>query len=268
MKSRFKSILKRNLSAIIFFSVLGFVVLSYVDDRNQKTEQTKELTTFVNGSFGLINSEYNLISNKTFIAEDTIESYDEITTDIQDLIQEIEQIDKEIPRDGIKMENYKQTVTDLEIYLDTTAENLQILAQRYAIEKNILDIKDDYYNYISNPAEVNTREEFDKFLEVYLDVSELQKFTFERTDQEDDSLVERINNLIDELIELQEKNEVVDYPTKTQEIVDKSRYFIYPKLFRISQKRDLQDIDYLDSLEKVQESLTFQRQQFNLKKDD
>ncbi|NJK71072.1 MAG: hypothetical protein HC932_02325 [Thermales bacterium] len=57
--------------------------MSFVSSRNQEIEKIKTLQTFADGSFGLIENEYGIITNKTLIADDTAESYDKIIQDLK-----------------------------------------------------------------------------------------------------------------------------------------------------------------------------------------
>ncbi|NJS41208.1 hypothetical protein HC766_02390 [Candidatus Gracilibacteria bacterium] len=141
LMERIKAIFRTNIRAIVFFGIILFGVLSFISSRNQEIEKIKTLQTFADGSFGLIENEYGIITNKTLIADDTAESYDKIIQDLKNLQLQVDEIIQSVPKQNNSSSTYDETVNNLEYFLGDIFVTLTIEMDRYEQEKIYLMTK-------------------------------------------------------------------------------------------------------------------------------
>jgi len=256
---RIKSILRRNILALVFFGIILFGVLSFVSSRNQEIERIKELETFADGSFALIENQYGNIANKTLIFEDEPKSYDEVISDLEQLQNEVDEIIQSIPKDGSTTTLYDETVSDLEDFLNDIFITLEVEINRYSQEKELLPQKENFFVYKDGSIDANNSKEA---LDVLNDIALHQQWYFQTDQEKYESFVSRNNKLIEDIEELNQSPN--SDPAKVKELYEDTGFFVYTKLFRISQKGDLQNNDYFENLDSLYENLNYLKSQYSI----
>jgi hypothetical protein len=120
--SSFKLFLKQNLSALVFFGFIGFVIFSIINSNNQIGPQVKELVNFSQSTLELINKDFDNIVNISSTKDNKPESYDEVNQLVKkaqiNLQSETMKVPNKISEDTAQelikslQETYKDTNTD------------------------------------------------------------------------------------------------------------------------------------------------------------